>query len=375
MTADEALALALLGYRKRPLVAAITRIVLDRPIDADAAVPPRAAGEPVLAWTARVVGLHHPPGAAAGWLDDAGRARAASTRAGHAVVAMGEPAYPLALAHIPDPPLALFVCGAVDVLSRPAVALVGARAATAYGRDMARALAADLAARDVVVVSGLARGIDGAAHQAALDAGGRTVGVLGSGLDRIYPAEHDRLAEAAVAAGGALVSEFRPGTPPLAHHFPLRNRIISGLVSAVVVVEAAEKSGSLITAASALEQGREVMAVPGPVRAGRHRGAHALLRDGAKLVETADDILAELGWGLPRAVGDRRPALDPAVVAALGLPPETIEFTADEVAAQTGLATPVVLGRLLALEIAGRIQRIGLGRYSGVRANVTCSES
>jgi DNA processing protein len=375
MTGDEALALALLGYRKRPLVGALTRILLDRPVDADAAVPPRAAGEPLLAWTARVLGLHDQGAIAAGWLEEAARTRARSARAGHAIVALGELAYPAPLAQIPDPPPVLFVRGSVEALARPAVALVGARAATAYGKEMARALAADLAARDVVVVSGLARGIDGAAHQAALDAGGLTVAVLGAGLDRIYPAEHEALGAAAVAAGGALVGELRPGTPPLAHHFPLRNRIISGLASAVVVVEAAEKSGSLITAACALEQGREVMAVPGPVRAGRHRGAHALLRDGATLVETADDILAELGWAAPRGAGDRRPGLDPAVASALGLPPETVEFTVDDVAGLTGLPAQVVLGRLLALEIDGRIQRIGSGRYSGVRANVTRSET
>ncbi len=159
-----------------------------------------------------------------------------------------------------------------------------------------------------MVVSGLARGVDSAAHRGALEAGGLTVAVLGCGADVVYPAEHRGLARE-VAERGALVSELAPGTRPHPHFFPLRNRIISGLARAVVVIEAGEKSGSLITARSALEQGREVLAVPGNVLSGRNRGGHALLRDGAKIVETADDILEELGWrrqggGIPGA--DRR---------------------------------------------------------------------
>ena len=185
------------------------------------------------------------------------------------------------------------------------VAVVGARAASRQGLDIAAAIGGELAAAGIVVVSGLARGVDTAAHRAALDAGGRSIAVLGSGLDKVYPAEHERLA-GALAERGAVVSECGPGAPPLPHHFPLRNRIISGLAAATVVVEASEKSGSLITAAAALDQGREVMAVPGPVAPGRHRGAHALLRDGATLVERADDVMAALGWATP-AVGGRGP--------------------------------------------------------------------
>jgi DNA processing protein len=178
------------------------------------------------------------------------------------------------------------------------------------------------------------------------------VGVLGCGPDRIYPAEHRELARDMESAG-AIVSEFPPGVPPLPHHFPLRNRIISGLSLAVVVVEAPEKSGALITASAAAEQGRDVMVIPGPVTGGRNRGGHLLIRDGAKVVETADDILQELN--LPS---------DPTALGSLaGHMTESVEFTVDEVAASTGELPNIVLARLLELELAGRIQRIGGGRF------------
>ena len=186
----------------------------------------------------------------------------------------------------------------------------------------------------------------------------------------VYPPEHARLA-AAIAERGAVVSECVPGTLPLAYHFPWRNRIISGLTAATVVVEASEKSGSLITAGAALEQGREVMAVPGAVATGRHRGAHALLRDGATLVERAADVLVALGWAAPvGAAGPAAPTLDPVAAAELGLDPRTDEFTADDVAAATGWPVAEVCARLGALEIAGRIQRIGGGRFVGSRNRV-----
>ena len=194
---------------------------------------------------------------------------------------------------IADPPTVLWIAGRLDVLRAPAVAIVGSRAASPYALAVAERLAADLTARGVVVVSGLARGVDSAAHHGALGAGGSTIGVLGCGVDVVYPPEHRGLA-GEMRRSGALLSELVPGTPPLAHFFPLRNRIISGLARAVVVIEAGDKSGSLITARLALEQGREVLAVPGNVLNGRNRGGHALLRDGAKVVETADDILEEL---------------------------------------------------------------------------------
>jgi DNA processing protein len=201
--------------------------------------------------------------------------------------------YPKSLRTISDPPIVLFVRG--ELGDEPAVAIVGTRRATPYGRAAAERLAADLALAGVCVVSGLARGIDGVAHQAALDAGGRTIAVLGCGLDRVYPREHQRLA-AAIAAHGALVSEHPPGAPPLPHHFPRRNRLISGLAAGVVVVEGAEDSGALVTVDCALDQGREVFAVPGSIFSPKSRAPHHLLRQGARLVEGAADVLEELGW-------------------------------------------------------------------------------
>ena len=212
-------------------------------------------------------------------------------------VSPGDACFPTALAAIHDPPHTLWVKGDVDVLRAASVAIVGSRAASPYALEVARQLGADLARRSVTVVSGMARGVDSAAHRGALEGGGRTIAVFGCGVDVIYPPEHRGLAER-IAQRGALVSEFPPGMPPLKHNFPQRNRLISGLSLAVVIVEAAEGSGSLITADFALEQGRAVLAVPGNVLGGRNYGAHALLRDGAKLVECADDILEELPLGI-----------------------------------------------------------------------------
>jgi DNA processing protein len=257
----------------------------------------------------------------------------------------------------------LWVHGEVEALSAPAVAIVGSRAASTYAVDVGERLGADLAVRGVVVVSGLARGVDAAAHRGALAAGGRTVAVLGSGVDVIYPAEHLDLARDIVGAG-ALVSELAPGTPPRPGHFPSRNRIISGLSLAVVVVEASEKSGSLITARYGLEQGREVMAVPGNVLSGRSRGGHALLKDGAKVVEGVDDILDELGhWpsvpNLSETGGSLKDRTDPVTrVMAEG---ESYEL--DALIDLTGVAAPRLLPRLLQLELDGRIRRVSGGRF------------
>lgn len=225
----------------------------------------------------------------------------AARTAGIQVLALGAEDYPAPLTTIPDPPLVLWVRGP-GLDSSLAVAVVGARAASSASREIARDLGNGLARAGITVVSGLARGCDGAAHQGALSASGRTVAVLGCGVDITYPPEHETLARE-VALSGAVISELAPGTPPLPHHFPLRNRIIAGLSRAIVVIEAHERSGSLITAACALEQGREVMVVPGPVRSGRNRGAHALLKDGATLVECAEDVLAELSAAVPQCRG------------------------------------------------------------------------
>jgi DNA processing protein len=213
---------------------------------------------------------------------------------GCALIARGEPAYPERLAEIADPPPLLIVRGRVDLLGAPAVAVIGARNASANGRMLAHSLAGELAQGGLLIISGLARGIDAAAHEGALAAGAPTVAVIASGVDVAYPSEHAELMER-IAGSGAIVSERPPGAVPQARHFPRRNRLISGLSLGVVVVEAAPQSGSLITARLAAEQGREVMAVPGSPLDPRHRGTNQLLRDGATLVECAADVRAALG--------------------------------------------------------------------------------
>ena len=279
------------------------------------------------------------------------------TASGLAPVFWHDASYPVALTTIIDPPSVLWTRGSLDVLRRPSVAIVGARAASPYGLSVAARLAADLAAAGLVVVSGMARGVDSAAHRGALDASGATVAVLGSGVDVIYPPEHAALAES-IAASGLLVSELVPGTPPLPQFFPLRNRIISGLSRAVVVIEAGERSGSLITARMALEQGRDVLAVPGNVLSGRNRGAHGLLRDGAKIVESADDILEELGMGA--AAPGAATAPDDPVLACL-TPGEPSDL--DAISERTGLGVTRLLARLSELELEGAVTRVGGGRF------------
>jgi DNA processing protein len=370
MTDREAIALAAFGYSRRRLLGALIRHWLDRPIPEVDDLPTRDPGEPLLDWACRCACGPDAPAEIVRIGELAARHVADAARRGQRAVALGTPAYPPALREIPDPPPVLWLRGQGDALHAPrAVAIVGARAASRQGLEVAAALGAGLASAGVVVVSGLARGVDTAAHRAAVDAGGCSVAVLGSGLDRLYPPEHEHLA-AQLAERGAVISECAPGTPPLPHHFPQRNRIISGLTAATVVVEASEKSGSLITAGAALEQGREVMAVPGSVATGRHRGAHALLRDGATLVESAADVLAALGWEGAAANGAAPAALDPAVAAELRLDPGMEDFDADDVAAATGWPPGLVCAKLGALEIAGRIQRVGGGRYVGSRNRV-----
>jgi DNA processing protein len=256
--------------------------------------------------------------------------------------------FPSLLAEISGPPECIWTRGDRSLFARIAVAVVGARNASPEGLAAAYEIASDLARAGVVVVSGLARGVDSAAHVGALDAGGATIAVLGTGIDVVYPSENVALSER-IAAHGLLVSEFAPGSPPLNVHFPRRNRIISGLSKAVVVIEAREKSGSLITARLAADQGRDVMAVPGTFVGGRNKGANALLRDGAKLVESAVDILQELGL--------------PSSAAAGGDQLETVEFTVDQLAEQMKIAPGEALARLLEWELSGEVQRIGLGRF------------
>jgi DNA processing protein len=276
------------------------------------------------------------------------------------LIAWNDASYPAALTVIADPPPVLWVRGNPAVLTSRAVAIVGSRAGSPYGLAVAERLAADLAGGGIVVVSGLARGIDSAAHRGALAGGGTTIAVLGCGADVIYPAEHRELARQ-IETGGAIVSELVPGTPPQKQFFPLRNRIISGLSLAVLIVEAGEKSGSLITARCALDQGRDVLAVPGNVLTGRNRGGHALLKDGAKIVESAVDILEELGLPPCRTRRGTEPE-DPVLA---GLPAgESCDL--DALAERTGLASSRLLPRLFELELAGLVRRVGGGRFTRV---------
>ncbi len=239
--------------------------------------------------------------------------------------------YPLNLRQIADPPPFLFVRGPAHLTDGNCIAVVGARAASDIGRRMAQRLGLELAAKGFTVVSGLARGIDGEAHQGALDAHGKTLAVLGCGVDVIYPAEHRRLAEAIIAGGGALISELPIGTQPLAENFPTRNRILSGLCLGVVIVEAAEKSGSLITARMALEQDRQVFAVPGSPLSGKTRGSNRLLKEGAKLVECVEDVIEELA---PQMIGRPRVAERtlPVSIEEVPTPPTSNTRVSDEVA-------------------------------------------
>ena len=233
--------------------------------------------------------------------------------------------YPPNLRQIADPPPFLFVRGTASLTDPNCIAIVGARAASDIGRRMAQRLGLELAAKGFTVVSGLARGIDGEAHQGALDAHGITIAVLGCGVDVIYPPEHRKLAEAIIAGGGALVSELPIGSQPLAENFPTRNRILSGLCLGVVIVEAAEKSGSLITARMALEQDRQVFAVPGSPLTGKTRGSNRLLKEGAKLVECVEDVIEELAPQMVKRLPAEAPSRQDRVVerVALSVPPVT----------------------------------------------------
>ncbi len=329
-----------------------------------------------LAWLVHIAGRRRArrlllergsPGAAlaafGGPAPDVAALAAGLTAAGAVLVTFDDPAFPPLLREIPDPPLLLYVAGDPSLLQLQAVAIVGARRCTRTGAEHAYKLARDLAAVGIPVVSGLALGIDGAAHRGALSSG-RTLAVLGSGFSRIYPSAHRHLAREILASGGVLISEHLPGHAARAYQFPERNRIISGLAAAVVVVEAGEQSGSLITARLALEQGREVLAVPGSIGNPVARGCHRLLRQGAALVESISDILDALGWQLsdvqamPKpTTDDRRQPDSPAlarVLSAIG--PELTTF--DEIVAGAQLAAAVAAAHLLTLELAGFVAQV-----------------
>jgi DNA processing protein len=295
-------------------------------------------------------------------------------REGHHFVPLGTAAYPPLLAEVSDAPVGLFVRGDPTVLSLPQLAIVGSRNPTAGGRDHAANFAAHLARCGLAITSGLAMGIDAAAHRGALDAEAITIAVCGTGLDIDYPPANSALAEA-IATRGALVSEFPLGTPPLKHNFPRRNRIISGLALGTLVVEAALRSGSLITARLAAEQGREVFAIPGSIHNPLTRGCHQLIRQGAKLVETGDDIFAELRAlaGVlasavrapvpgPQNFATAGPVLDKGyeiLLDALGFEPASVDVLVE----RTGLAADEVAAMLLILELDGRLESRPGGRY------------
>ena len=286
-------------------------------------------------------------------------ALAAAAQADMTPLAWSDPDYPVLLGCVRDPPPVLWVRGDRALLARPTVAIVGSRAATPYAVDIAFRLGRELSDRGVVVASGLARGVDSAAHRGCMAGPSPTVAVLGSGLDRIYPASHAMLA-GEISQKGLLVSELGPGAAPLPEHFPLRNRIISGISLGVVVVEASEKSGSLITARCALEQGRDVMAVPGNVLSGRNRGSHGLLKDGAKVIESAVDILEGLGWAAAAMTQslDAKPLRSDGLLSKM----EVGEiYRLDELMELTGVTGTRLLPRLMELELAGLVTQTGSG--------------
>jgi DNA processing protein len=272
--------------------------------------------------------------------------------------------YPARLRTIADPPPLLYVKGALTHADDKAVAIVGSRSASDYGRRVARDLARGLASFGFTVVSGMARGIDGMAHESALNYRGRTIAVLGSGVERAYPPEHDKLYQR-IADQGAVISELPLGTKPMTFNFPARNRLISGLSLGVVVVEATEKSGSLITASLAIDQGREVFAVPGEVGSSRSRGAHRLIRQGAKLVETVDDIIEEIAPQLARQTGGagktearQLPQNSSAAVQKVFALLQERSLQIDEIIENSGLVSAQVLGILLDLELQGYLRQL-----------------
>ena len=286
------------------------------------------------------------------------RSIAWAAQPGNHILTLGDPAYPASLLEIPDPPTLLYVRGNPALPGRRGIAIVGSRNATPQGLQTAESFARALAGQGFAIVSGLALGIDAAAHRGALAIGGDTVAVIGTGADRLYPARNRELA-LAIAERGTIVSEFPLGTPAIAANFPRRNRIISGLARGVLVVEAAPGSGSLITARLAAEQGREVFAIPGSIHSPVARGCHKLIKQGAKLVETAADILEELGTSPPPAQPADADADEHPLLAALGHGPCAL----DDLVERSGLPADRLLGELLTLELDGRVATLPGNRY------------
>ena len=285
--------------------------------------------------------------------------------AGNRILTLADPDYPRTLLDTADPPTLLFAKGRVELLARPALAIVGARSATPQGSANAEAFAAALAGAGLTVISGLALGIDAAAHRGAIDQQGGTIAVIGTGADRIYPARNQQLARR-IAEQGLILSEFPLGTAARRHHFPMRNRLISGLARGVLVVEAAIGSGSLITARLAGEQGREVFAIPGSIHSPLSKGCHRLIRDGAKLVEGADDVLEELGWGRGAApapaAAPKASDAESRLLATMGHDP----VDGDTLLQRSGLTTEVLSAMLLTMELDGRVARLPGGRFQRI---------
>ncbi len=280
------------------------------------------------------------------------------TQPGNSLMTLADEDYPRNLLEIADPPVALYCKGRRPLLNQPALGIVGSRNATPQGIRDAEAFALALSDAGLTIVSGLALGIDAAAHRGGLGGASSSIAVIGTGLDRIYPASNKALARQ-LAESGLIISEFALGTPPLPGHFPRRNRLISGLSRGVLVVEAAPDSGSLITARVATEQGREVFAIPGSIHSPLARGCHALIKQGAKLVESAADILDELAWAQRLAPPElAAPLSDPLLAALEGAP-----VTLDTLAQRTGLTLEALSAKLLALELDGRIASLPGGRY------------
>lgn len=289
------------------------------------------------------------------WLDEGQR---------RAIVTLGDALYPASLLETADPPLMLHLQGRVELLAVASLAIVGSRNPTRQGIDNARDFARHLSQHGLTIVSGLALGIDGAAHEGALEGPGSTIAVVGTGLDRVYPKRHLGLAHR-IADAGLIVSEYSLGAPPLGPHFPQRNRLIAGLARATLVVEATLQSGSLITARLAAEAGREVYVIPGSIHAPQSRGCHALIKQGAKLVDGAEDILEDLRPSLaPPGVAPQPcgPAEPDALLQALGYDPVTL----DALVARTGVAPAELSAKLLELELEGRVARLPGQRFQRI---------
>ncbi|PKO71637.1 MAG: DNA-protecting protein DprA [Betaproteobacteria bacterium HGW-Betaproteobacteria-14] len=297
--------------------------------------------------------------------EDVAKALAWSNEAGNAILTLADTAYPQCLLDAPDPPTVLYVKGRVELLNAPALAIVGSRNATPQGESNAEAFAAALANAGLTIVSGLALGIDAAAHRGGLRGVGSTIAVIGTGIDRVYPARNQALARD-IAASGAIISEFPLGTPALRENFPRRNRVISGLARGCLVVEAAERSGSLITARLAGEQGRDVFAIPGSIHSPLSKGCHKLIKQGAKLVDNAGDILEELGLSAQietNAAAASAPNAETAsLLDCIGHDPLDV----DTLASRSGLTAEKLYAILLQMELDGRIASLPGGRFQRI---------